>query len=89
MPLSLPALVAGIGLLRLRPSAWTLAVLTEGLSLTMALVIYSRDKPIYIYPLMIYTIVTVLYLNYNDVQVAFRPKTGNYIRRDGRRGGAR
>jgi len=89
MPLSLPALVAGIGLLRLRPSAWTLAMLTQGLSLTMALVIYSRDKPIYIYPLMIYTIVAVLYLNYNDVQVAFRPKPGSYIPMDGRRGGAR
>ena len=89
MPLSLPALLAGIGLLRLRPSAWTMAMLTQGLTLTMALVIYSRDQPIYIYPLMIYSIVAVLHLNYNDLQVAFRPKTGNYIRRDGRRGGAR
>ena len=88
MPLSLPALVAGIGLLRLRPSAWTLAMLTQGLSLTLALAIYSRDKPIYIYPLMIYGIVAVLYLNYNDVQVAFQPKTGNYIPGDARRGGA-
>jgi len=89
MPLSIPALVAGIGLLRLRTSAWTLAMLTQGLGLTMALVLYSRDKPIYIYPLMIYSIVAVLYLNYNDVQVEFRPKTGNYILKDGRRGGAR
>ncbi|MCG2769016.1 MAG: hypothetical protein ABIK79_09725 [Chloroflexota bacterium] len=89
MPLSLPALLAGIGLLRLRPSAWTLAMLTQGLSLTMALVIYSRDKPIYIYPLMIYSIVAVLYLNYNDVQVAFRPKPRSHSRRDARRGGAR
>ena len=89
MPLALPALLAGIGLLRLRPSAWTLAMLTQGLSLALALVIYSRDKPIYIYPLMIYTIVAVLYLNYNDVQVAFQPKIGSYSRRDGRRGGAR
>ena len=89
MPLALPALLAGISLLRLRPSAWTLAMLTQGLGLTMALVIYSREKPIYIYPLMIYSIVAVLYLNYNDVQIAFRPRTGNYIPRDSRRGGAR
>ena len=89
MPLCVPALVAGVGLLRLRQSAWTLAMLTQGLTLTMALVIYSRQEPIYIYPLMIYSIVVILYLNYNDVQIAFQPRARSLSRRAGRGGGGR
>ena len=89
MPLSVPALVAGIGLLRLWEGAWTLAMLTQGLSLTMALIIYSEQKPIYIYLVMIYSMVVVLYLNYHDVQIAFRPKVRNFGGKDSRRGGER
>ena len=89
MPLCVPALVAGVGLLRLRQSAWTLAMLTQGLTLTMALVIHSRQEPIYIYPLTIYCTVVALYLNYNDVQMAFRPKARSRSRSDTHRGGER
>ncbi len=72
--LSILAVVTAIGFLRMRRNAWTYAMLLQGLCLFIALILYLRGKPIYIYAVMLYAIGMVLYLNYHDVRGAFRPK---------------
>jgi len=72
MPLSVLAIVAVFGFLGLWRSAWTLALLLQGLTLLTALLLYLDRKPWYIYILMLYSIVMVLYLHDGDVQQAFR-----------------
>ena len=74
IPLSLLAILAAIGFLRLWRSAWTNAMLLQGLTLLIALILYFTGKPFYVYILMLYSIFLVLYLNYYDVQMAFRPQ---------------
>jgi magnesium-transporting ATPase (P-type) len=74
IPLSLLAIMAAIGFLRLWRNAWTNAMLLQGLTLFIALLLYFGGKPWYVYILMLYSIFMVLYLNYHDVRMAFRPK---------------
>lgn len=74
IPLSLLAILVAIGFLRLWHNAWTNAMLLQGLTLLIALILYFTGKPFYVYILMLYSIFMVLYLNYYEVQVAFRPK---------------
>jgi magnesium-transporting ATPase (P-type) len=74
IPLSLLAILAAIGFLRLWRNAWTNAMLLQGLTLLIALILYFTGKPFYVYILMLYSIFMVLYLNYYHVQMAFRPK---------------
>jgi hypothetical protein len=71
--LSVAAILAGFGLLRLRRSAWISAMLAQGLSLLIALILYFTSKPLYVYAMMLCGILVVLYLNYYDVRVAFQP----------------
>lgn len=74
IPLSLLTALAAAGFLRVRRNAWTNAMLLQGLTLLVALILYFTAKPFYVYTLMLYSIFMVLYLNYHDVQMAFRPK---------------
>lgn len=74
IPLSLLAILAAIGFLRLWRNAWTNAMLLQGLTLLIALILYFTGKPFYVYIMMLYSILVVLYLNYYEVQVAFRSK---------------
>jgi hypothetical protein len=74
IPLSLLAVMAAIGFLRLWRNAWTNAMLLQGLTLLIALILYFTAKPFYVYILMLYSIFMVLYLNYYHVQMAFRPE---------------
>jgi hypothetical protein len=74
IPLSLLAILAAIGFLRLWRNAWTNAMLLQGFTLLIALILYFTGKPFYVYILMLYSIFVVLYLNYYEVQVAFRSK---------------
>jgi hypothetical protein len=74
IPLSLLAILAAIGFLRLWRNAWTNAMLLQGLTLLIALILYFTGKPFYVYILMLYSIFMVLYLNYYEVQMACRPK---------------
>jgi magnesium-transporting ATPase (P-type) len=74
IPLSLLAVMAAIGFLRLWRNAWTNAMLLQGLTLLIALILYFTAKPFYVYILMLYSIFMVLYLNYYYVQMAFRPE---------------
>jgi hypothetical protein len=71
--LSTLALLAAIGFLRMRRNAWTVAMLGQGLSLLMALLLYFRGKLWYTYIIMLFNIPMVLYLNYHEVRAAFEP----------------
>jgi hypothetical protein len=74
IPLSLLAILVAIGFLRLWRNAWTNAMLLQGLTLLIALILYFTGKPFYVYILMLYSIFMVLYLNHYEVQVVFRLK---------------
>jgi hypothetical protein len=68
------ALVATLGFLSLRPGAWVIAMLVQGLSLLLALLAYFITAPdnIFLYGMMLYSIVLVVYLNYAEVPAVFR-----------------
>lgn len=75
------ALLAAVGFLRLWSGAWLVAMLLQGLSLVMALLLYLylQEIPGYLYAAMLYYILVVLYLNSQDVRTVFQqkpPETG-------------
>jgi hypothetical protein len=67
------SLSAAFGFFRLVPGAWTNAVMVQGGTLLLALVLYFRGRPAYVYGMMLYGIFMVIYLHQADVQAAFRP----------------
>jgi hypothetical protein len=73
--LAILALSAALGLFRISPGAWLIAVLVQGGTLALALAYYFSPPPLppYVYVLMIYSLVMVLYLHQADVTVALRP----------------
>ena len=72
------AVLAALGFLFLSRLGWLLGMAAQALALLACLLIYSQWgpvwdwKPIFIYPVMLYCIVMVLYLNSSDVRAAFR-----------------
>ncbi len=72
------AFAAAVGFLLLWPAAWLVAMLLQGLSLTVALAIYAYlpDPPNYLYAGMAYSIFMVFYLNSHGVRAAFRAGDG-------------
>jgi hypothetical protein len=70
--LAILALITAVRFLRLRHTAWVHAMLLQGLSLLLAIGLYLQERPFYVYLIMLNCIFMVLYLNYSDVQVAFR-----------------
>ena len=74
IPLALLALVAAFGFVFLLPIGWLLGAIAQGLILLACLYLYSQYRPIFIYPIMVYSIITVLYLNSFGVRVAFRAR---------------
>jgi hypothetical protein len=72
--MGLLGLITSLSFLRLERFAWLYAMVIQGLSLLMALTLYLRGKPFYIYLIMLYGIFMVIYLNYPEVQSAFKPK---------------
>jgi hypothetical protein len=87
--LSILAVLAAFGFLRLRRTAWTAAMLVQGLALLVALVLYFRGKSWYAYILMFYGILMVLYMNTYDVRMAFRPWLRIGDQDEGRQGSER
>ena len=77
LALALLALVVSIGLFRLKPWAWLLAMAMEGLNLTSALTAYVVGHPEYVN--MLLGIIIVMSLNQREVREAF-------VRRDARLG---
>lgn len=64
-----------LGFLRLWPGAWLYAMGTQAAVLLIALVLYFSIRPFYVHGLMAYAVFIVAYLNYSEVQIAFRPPT--------------
>lgn len=71
------ALLAAFGLLFMFRLGWLLAMLVQSLTLLACLLLYSEwedilhREPLFIYPVMLYCIVMVLYLNSSAVRAAF------------------
>jgi hypothetical protein len=72
LPLAALALAAAPGVwLRMRVG-WIMAMLAQIGLLVACLVLYFDERPGFVYPLMIASIVLVFYLNSSDVRLAFR-----------------
>lgn len=71
LPIALLAMLAAAGIFWLRPTGWLLGMLTQGLSLLLCLLLYWERQPGFIYPIMLYNIILVLYLNSYDIRLAF------------------
>jgi hypothetical protein len=84
-PPAVLALLAALGFLFLFRIGWLLAMTVQVFTLLACLLLYSDWEPVsgwvpvFIYPVMLYCIVMVLYLNSSDVRAAFqvRPRTGS------------
>lgn len=67
--------LAGLSFILLKRKGWLLAAIAQGLSLGASLWLYSESiKPIYIYPIMLYCILMIMYLNSHDVRVVFHSR---------------
>jgi hypothetical protein len=82
LPVVVILLLTAIGFLFQRRAAWLLAMLTQGFVLFTCLSSYFGEQLTvrssnWFYGIMLYSIVLVLYLNTNDIRVAFtaRPHT--------------
>lgn len=71
VPSAILAFLAALGFLFMSRRGWILAALSQGASLAICLWLYSGPAPLYAYPIMVYCILMVLYLNSQDVRVVF------------------
>ena len=67
------AAVAAVGFLFMRRRGWPPAALAQTLGLGACVALYADLEPVFVYPVMVYCIVMVLYLNSRDVRMVFRP----------------
>jgi hypothetical protein len=67
------AAVAAVGFLFMRRRGWLPAALAQTLGLGTCLALYADLEPVFVYPVMVYCIVMVLYLNSRDVRTVFHP----------------
>lgn len=65
------AAVAAVGFLFLRRKGWLLAALAQTLALGTCLTLYTELEPRFVYPIMLYCIVMILYLNSRYVRAVF------------------
>lgn len=81
------ALLAAFGFLFLFRIGWLLAMIVQSLTLLACLLLYAEweeilyKEPVFIYPVMLYCIVMVLYLNSSDVRAAFHVRRRKETRR--------
>lgn len=67
------ASVAAVGFLFMRRRGWLPAALAQTLGLGTCLALYAELEPVFVYPVMLYCIVMVLYLNSRAVRTVFHP----------------
>ena len=70
--LTILALSTAYGFIRSWRIAWTQAISVQGVTLTIALILYFQSKPLHIYLLMLIGIFMTVYLNYADLGDYFR-----------------
>lgn len=80
--LGLLAVVASFGFLWLGRTGWQTGMLVQGLGLLVAIGLYLRDGPVYVFGIMSYCILMVIYLHHPDVQQAFQTKRGQETKMD-------
>ena len=86
------ALLAALGFFFLFRVGWLLAMIVQALALLACLLLYGEwetvlyQEPVFIYPVMLYCILMVLYLNSSDVRAAFQVKPRAGVRRREARG---
>jgi hypothetical protein len=85
VPTAALALLAALSFLVFSRRGWILAAVSQGLGLAACLWLTSEmePEPIYVYPIMVYCILLVLYLNSRTVRTLFQP-TQPAMRRGGR-----
>jgi hypothetical protein len=69
--LSMYALLASFNFLRVRAPARNRAMLVQGLTLGVSMLLYATIRPLFIYSLMVLSIIIVLYLQHPDVLESF------------------
>ena len=77
LPPAVLMFLAGVSFLLLKRRGWLLAAVAQGLSLGICLFIYTNpeiETQDYIYPIMVYCILMILYLNSHDVRVVFHSR---------------
>lgn len=79
--LALLGFIATIGFLGLRPGAWVVAMLVQGLHLivTLAFYFFFGQRAYTLFAMMFYAVVMVIYLNYAEVPAVFRVAPGQEI----------
>lgn len=82
LPTAALALVAGAWFL-LRRKGWVLASVAQAVCLGACLLLYSASAPGYIYPVMAYSVLTVMYLNSRDVRTILHAPRGSWTERAG------
>lgn len=81
------ALLAAFGFLFMFRIGWLLAMIVQSLTLLACLLLYAEweeilyQEPVFVYPVMLYCIVMVLYLNSSDVRAAFHVRRRKEARR--------
>jgi hypothetical protein len=74
LPPAFLMLLAGLSFLLLKRRGWLLAAIAQGLSLGICLFFYSELEQSFVYPIMLYCILMVFYLNSHDVRVVFHSR---------------
>lgn len=64
--------LSALGFLFMRRRGWLTAAIAQGLCLAACLWLYARYEPFYVYPIMIYCVLMILYLNSQGVRTVFR-----------------
>lgn len=82
LPAAALALVAGAWFLLWR-TGWVLASVSQALCLGSCLLLYSASAPGYIYPVMAYSVLTVMYLNSRDVRTILHAPRKSWTERAG------
>jgi len=74
LPPAVLAILGALGFLAFSRRGWFLATLAQTLSLWACLQLYYEWNPGFIYPVMLYCILMVLYLNSHSVRVVFHSR---------------
>lgn len=75
IPTAALALLGALSFLILFRRGWVLAAMSQGLGLVACLWLYSQSEPepVYVYPITLYCILLVFYLNSRTVRALFQP----------------
>ncbi len=82
IPLGLMCMLAAIGFLFLLRSGWLFAMMAQGLILFICIRQYFTHQPAFIYPLMVYCIFMVLFINSSKIRAVFHSRGSGLIKED-------